>query len=278
MAGRYKVKSKSMGWAAFWLLIPILVLVNHFGGFVQLGFGSIITGAIAVAILIYCIATLSFATLPIPIATLYLVLQVPLELPFIPFWTLVLVAVPLTIALHVLLPTPGVKHGKNVTFGYHEDRRPENEKVYNADGEVVFVEDDEDDEDDEWEGRETVINENDDENNPYISVQFGGVSRYLHSDNLETLELSCNFGGMDIYMDQVQLSPNGATAHVDCKFGGVDIYVPAHWRVVDQIRASIGSSDVDERLQSADPNAPTLTLKGNVSFGAVDVTRIKTRR
>jgi len=276
MAGRYKTKSKSMGWAAFWLLIPVLVLVNHFGGFIQLGIGSIITGAIAIAVLIYCIATLSLASLPIPIATLYLVLQVPLGLPFIPFWTLVLVAIPLTVALHVLIPMSGMRSGKYVTFGYHEDRRPEKETVYDEDGEIVTDEDYDDDS--EWNNRETVIRENDDENNPYISVKFGGIDRYLHSDNLETLELNCSFGGMDIYMDQVTLSPNGATAYIDCNFGGIDIYVPAHWRVIDQLRASIGASDVDERLQTADPNAPTLTLKGNVSFGGVDVTRIKTRR
>ncbi|MCL2366673.1 MAG: cell wall-active antibiotics response protein [Oscillospiraceae bacterium] len=258
MARKYKQKTENWGWAAFWLIVPALVLINHFSGFVQLGIWSIITGAVAVAMLIYCIGTLSLASLPFPIATLYFLLQTPLELPFIPFWTLVMVTVPLVIALHVLIPRR-FKTGRRAASHWT--------------GECGFGKDEDFDADEEM-----VIDENDDENNPYISVKFGGASRYLHSDCLESLDLRCAFGGMDIYMDQVQLSPNGATVYVDCKFGGIDIYVPSHWRVIDQMSAAIGASEVDDRLQSADADAPTLTLRGNVSFGGVDVNRIKGSR
>jgi len=249
MARNKRNGSSKWAWGAFWLLIPALVLANHFGEFVELGIFGIITGALSVAILIYCIATLSLATLPLPIAGLYLVFQGPLDLPFISFWTVVFITIPLLIALHILLPN-------RLTTGGHWDngnKRTRGE-AYDCDAQ---------------------IEEGDDENNAYISVQFGSVSRYLHSNNMESATLSCSFGAMEVYFDQVELSENGAEIYANCRFGAIEIYVPAHWRVIDKLSASFGNAEVDDRLLSAEDDAPTLTVKGNVAFGSIEVLRLR---
>jgi len=119
----------------------------------------------------------------------------------------------------------------------------------------------------EGHGQETISTDN----NPSIDVNFGSVSRYLYADELETVQLSCNFAAMDIYFDQVQLSKNGATVYLDCKFGGIDLYVPRHWNVVEQVNATFGGAEVGRRLEPLSEDAPTLTVVGNVMFGAVDI-------
>jgi predicted membrane protein len=261
--GKGKKRGWAWGWGIFLILIASLVLANQFGGFLELGFWSIAVAALAVAYLIKCLIDLSFASLPVPIAALYYIFQVPLELPPIAFWPLVLVTVLVTAGLHVLIPQRKFYKGKNVRFAYTGD----NDADIEIDGAVKLGEDGEDRKGGKFE-------ESGDENNPRISVQFGGGSRYLHADSLETVMLDCSFGGLEVYFDHVTLSPNGAEAFLSCKFGAIELYVPRHWRIIENMSASLGGVDVNGRREVVDENAPTLTISGNVSFGGVEVHRI----
>jgi len=268
-----------------------LVLVNYFVGFVELGVWSIIIAAVAAIALFHCLATLNLAALPLPLAALYFIFQIPLELPFIPFWTLVLATSLVTIGLSIMLPRR-LKHGKfvNVNLGnndsryYHKKNKKKHKyNVHVEDGEVIIdggsvhIKDGEtviNGDYDETSGK-TKIEEGDDVNNPYISVSFGGAVRYLHSECLESAELRCSFGNLEVYFDNVTLSPNGADINVNCNFGNVEIFVPSHWRVVDEMNASLANAEVSKHLRSNDTDAPTLRLNGSVSLGNVEVSRIK---
>jgi len=263
--GKGRKKGWAWGWGIFLILIAALVLANQFGGFLELGFWSIAVAALAVAYLIKCLVDLSFASLPVPIAALYYIFQIPLELPLIAFWPLVLVTVLVTIGLHVLIPQ------RKVSFKYRKGNK-ETTYTYN-DGDVVNVDRVIDGED--FEGIEGNIEEGGSENNPEISVQFGGGSRYLHADSLETVSLDCSFGGLEVYFDHVELSPKGAEAFVNCKFGSIELYVPRHWRIIDNMNVSLANMEINSRRAEVDENAPVLKVSGNVSFGSVEVNRIK---
>jgi len=255
--GKGSKRGWAWGWGIFLILVAALVLTNQFGGFLELSVWSIIVAAMAVAFMIRCVVDLSFGSLPIPIAALYYIFQVPLELPAITFWPLALVTVLVTAGLHVLIPQKKFqfkyKKGKNVDVIYTNDNGVSSSHRINT--------------------SEMKIEEGGGDNNPRISVTFGGVSRYLHADCLETAELDCSFGGLEVYFDHVELSPNGAEAFLDCKFGAIELYVPSHWRIIDNMNASLGGVDIKNRRE-ADENAPTLKVSGNVSFGGVEVHRI----
>ena len=286
MGNNFRVRSSrgsKVAWGFFWLLLAGLILANFFGGFVELGVWSIIIGSIALVILFHCIATLSFASIPIPLAALYYIFQAPINspyMPFVPFWTLVLVTVLVTIGLHIMLPRRfRSAHGIYVDFGSSKNSRKYNNKKseyeYRVDVEDVDVIIDGVIEGETVTNKRTKIEEGDDTNNPYISVSFGYASRYLHADNLETAELNCSFGGMEVYFDNVTLSPNGAEVDVTCSFGSIEIYVPSHWRVIDDLNASLANAEVSRKLQNNDPNAPTLRVTGSISLGNCEVKRIK---
>ena len=273
MTKRFRVKTKKVAWGFFWLLLAGLVLANLFGGFVTLGFWSIAIAAIAAIVLFSCIANLSFASVPIPLAALYYIFQSTLGFPEVPFWTLVLVTVLVTIGLSVMLPKRFRNaHFINVNFGNNSSgkkKKKEKFQMQMEDGEVIINGDfDETSE-------KTKIEEGDDANNPYISVTFGGAVRYLHSDCLESAELSCSFGSLEVYFDNVTLSPNGAEVNVNCSFGNIEIFVPSHWRVIDDINTSLANAEVSRKLMGNDADAPTLTVTGSVSLGNVEVSRIK---
>jgi len=245
-----KIASK-LAWGVFWLLIAALILSNYFGGFIELGFWSVTVAAMAVAIFVYSVVSLSLAWIPIPIAALYYIFQTPLGFPAITFWPLALVTLLVTIGLHVLLPRR-FSVGKSFLVSWNDGK-----KGRNVDDPDAFIE------------------EGEDENNPTISMQFGHVTRYLHSECLETAELRCAFGAMEVYFDHVQLSGNGAEITAYCKIGSIEMYVPRHWRVINHISTSLGNAEVDGRLESADDDAPTLTITGNVSMGNIEVKRLK---
>jgi len=259
MAGNVNNKSTKRTkwtWGVFWLLAAGLILSNHFGGFVELGIWSLVVAALAVSLMVHNIATLSIASLPIPLAALYYIFQEPLALPLIGFWTLVLVTLLVICGLHLLLPR-GLRYSGEIGVfigGDGKHRRGVRDGVDRT---------------------EADVEESEDSNNPYISMKFGHVSRYLHSDNLETAELNCNCGALEVYFDHVKLSPNGAEVFVSCKIGSIEMYVPDHWRVIDNLNTSLGNCEVDGRLASGDENAPTMVLTGSVSLGNVEVNRIK---
>lgn len=255
--GKKGKRGWAWGWGIFLILVAALVLTNQLGGFLELGVWSIIVSALAVAFMVRCIVDLDFGSLPIPIAALYYIFHVPLDLPGINFWPLVLVTVLVTVGLHFIIPK------KRFTFKYRKGRNAE--VIYTTEDGVTNTR--------RVGSGEGEIIDGGEENNPRISVQFGGGSRYLHAESLETVELDCSFGGLEVYFDHVQLSPNGAEAFIECKFGSVELYVPSHWRVIDNMNASLGGVDI-KRRDVADENAPTLKITGNVSFGGVEVHRI----
>jgi len=282
MTKKFKVKSRrisNISWGIFWILIAGLILANYFGGFVELGVWSIVIGAGALVVLFHSFATLNIAFVPIPLAALYWIFQAPLELPFVPFWTLALVTVLVMIGFGVMLPRR-FKSGKfvNVDFGRNGNREYKNKKgnvyVHIDDGDAeVIIDDKINDENNASSG--VKIEEGDDENNPYINVSFGYASRYLHADCLKSAELICSFGGMEVYFDNVTLDPDGADVNVSCSFGSIEIYVPSHWRVEDEVNASLANAEVNRRLINNDEDAPTIRVTGSVSLGNLEIKRIK---
>jgi len=170
MSRNFRAKTSKIAWGFFWLLIAGLVLANFFGGFVTLGIWSIIIAAIAAIILFHNIISLSFSSMPIPLAALYYIFQDALGLPEVPLLTLALVTLLVTIGLNIMVP----KRYRSANYIYvdvgnkkkkHKRNKEENRFDLDIeDGEVVI------DGDFEEVNDRTKIEEGDDVNNPYISV------------------------------------------------------------------------------------------------------------
>ncbi|MCL1877770.1 MAG: hypothetical protein FWF80_02835 [Defluviitaleaceae bacterium] len=102
------------------------------------------------------------------------------------------------------------------------------------------------------------------------NVNFGGTTKHFTSDNFTYGSVDCNFGGVDVYMNEATLSPSGGTLHLSLNFGSIDIYVPRDWNVVQNIAVSAGAVGEDGKC-TATPDSPTLTIAGSISFGGVDI-------
>jgi hypothetical protein len=234
-----KSRFSNLFWGIALLLVAVFVLTNNFIGFDDIGIGKIIISILALAFIVQCIARLHIAPLVIPLAVLYFIYREPLGLPVIQTWKLVVAAVLAFIGLNILLP-----QRRSCNQCDNSDRSGDHWKKIQTDGNK--------------------------DNNPYVGVNFGSVSRSLNADSLETVRLSCNFGAMEIYFNQVELNPNGAEVDISCSFGGIQLFVPGHWQVIDRLHCTLAGVDIKSFTAPAE-NAPRLTLNGSVSMGGVEV-------
>ncbi|MCL2442197.1 MAG: hypothetical protein FWD13_01885 [Treponema sp.] len=236
-----KIKFSNLIWGTFLLLAAAFLLFNQFDNFIDIGIGSIIVSILALTIIVQCIANMQFYVLPIPLAVLYYIFQIPLNLPYVKLFILIIASILASIGLAVIFPRK--RHGYCKYKKY----------IKIGDQQQMSTED---------------INNN---NNPSVSVNFGAISRRLNSDNLETVILRCNFGALEVFFDKVILSPNGAEADLNCSFGAIILFVPRNWNIIDRTNCSLGGVDIDKNFDPPSENAQQLTLTGNVSLGGIEV-------
>jgi hypothetical protein len=235
-----KFRFSNFLWGVFLLLAAAFVLTKNFVGFADIGVGSIVIAILALAFIVQCLTRLHIAPIVIPLAVLYFIFREPLGLPVIQTWKLIAAAALAFIGLNFLIP-----QGRRSCSRCNDSGGSKNQQ------------------------RNIPVEGNND-NNPYINVNFSAVSRSLTADSLETVRLSCNFGSMEIFFNQAELSPNGANAFINCSFGDIQLFIPRHWQVIDKMSCTLAGVDIKSFAAPAE-NAPRLTLNGSVSFGGVEV-------
>lgn len=224
-------------WGTFFVLSAVFVIASQVTDFVQIGIWSLIGTILLAAIIVHSIAHRNFFGIFVPLAVAYEIYWQPLKLPEISFWVLLAAAI-------------------LASIGFSSIFRKRPPKCYYK-----------------WEKSNCFehTSESSDDNNPIVKVNFGASTKYLHSTALKAGQFYASFGSLEVYLDQAQLSPEGAEIYVDCSFGSIEFYVPRHWRVKNNVHASLGSADIGERHSFAESDSPILTITGNVSFGSVEV-------
>lgn len=240
------MKRRNWFWGIFLILAAVLIVAGQFGSFGEIGFWSILATIALVALIIRNLARLSFPGILIPASLLYMIYQEPLHLMYISPWLLILAAILASTGLSMLFR-----------------KRPKPVQYYNS---YTHIE-----EGSNVNPPEAQVYESGNDNNPYAKVSFGAVTKYLHADNLQGGQFYTSFGSMEVYFDGVQVNPQGAALFLDCSFGAIKLYVPKHWRVLDEMNATLGGVDNDTFLATTSPDSPEVHLTGNVLLGAIEV-------
>jgi len=235
------MKHRNWFWGIFFLAAGFFVVASQVGGFVHLGFWSIVATVLLLASFIGSLMDVSFFGIFVSAALLYAIYQKPLNWPFVSVWLLLLTAVLISIGLSFIF------HGR-----FH--RRWAKRKYCGEN----------------W-GGHCSTEEYVDDDHVSISQSFSEVSKYLHAECLRQANISSSFGKLSVYFDGVKLSPDGAEIHVDVSFGTLEVYLPKDWRVIDQVHTSAGAVNNNMRSNVMAGDAPVLTFKGRVSFGSLEI-------
>ncbi len=104
-----------------------------------------------------------------------------------------------------------------------------------------------------------------------INSTFGNVERNVFSKNFRGGNISSVFGGCQVNFTQADFQ-GSAVVDVSVMFGGVDIIIPANWNLKNELSVIFGGIE-DRRVMSstAHESGKTLILKGNITFGGVEI-------
>lgn len=101
--------------------------------------------------------------------------------------------------------------------------------------------------------------------------RFGGLVKYVNSQNLTEVDTSVSFGGATIYLDQAKVPSGKLFVNMDLSFGSVEFFIPKNWAVVNQLYTSFAG--VDEQKSNGSSEV-TMILTGRASFAGVDIKRV----
>ncbi len=239
------MKSKNIFWGLFLVMSAALIIASQVTSFGTISAVSILATVFLAAIIISSVVRMEFFGIFVPMAFLYMIYDAPLELPFIRPVILVASAVLVSIGCSLLFKR---RHKKTICTG----------SCGNKAGNYNYAK----------------TNESINDNNPYVKVSMSSTSKYLHADCLQGGQFSSSLGDLEVYFDQVKLSPAGAQVYVDCNLGSLRLYIPRHWNVVEKIGVTLGA--VQNNTQQAQPvlTEPPLIISGNVKLGSIDINYI----
>ncbi len=241
------MKNRNWFWGVLMLLCGVLVIATQFKMFAAFNMWNILLSIVLGAVAVKSVIDRNFFGVFPPLALIYIVLQKPLGLFYISPFTLLLSAFLLSLGMSALIrPRPKYycNDGQQQPYS-HGGMRPS-----------------------------TQADDNQNDNNSYVRVSFGALSKYLHADCFQNGQFSSNFGVLEVYFDQVRLSPQGAQVYLNSSFGGIKLYIPRNWNVLEELSSTAADVKNNAHLAQPDPTLPVFRITGSVNFGEIEINYI----
>lgn len=241
------MKKNNLFWGLFFIAAALLILVARLGEFPAVGTVQIILTLLFGVMFIDSLVKIEWWGIFFSLAFLGILYDEPLGITEITPWTILLVAMFLSIGMDCLFKPKRKKNKKN------------NKKNKDVEGHMGAKMDD----------KSFTIYDEDDGSQFDFTSSFAGSIKYVNSDNFESANIEAKFAGMKVYFDNAMIQNGHATVNLNVSFAGVELYIPKNWRVENCMSASFGG--VEERNKYTTADGPVLTLRGNVSLGGVKI-------
>lgn len=238
-------RGKNIFWGLLFLLGAFAVLAGKMGLFEGVGFWSVLVSIGLTGILIDGIVRRSWEMILFPLAFLAIVNSRVLGIEKLVPWPVLGAALLGSIGLSMLFPMKS-RHGLHLL-------------QLGGSGEVG-----------EEEYHETVGDDGAQQVN--CEVSFHSSVKYIRCSRLKRACLESSFGNLVVYFDNAELMDHEAAVDVNVSFGHMELYVPAGWHVIRSVSTSFGHAQ--EYGQSGTQTGDILTIKGEVSFGSLEVHHI----
>ena len=236
------MKNKNWFWGLFFIAAAALIVLSQFGVLSDVSLISLILTILLIPVIIKSAIALNFTGILFPIAFLGIIYAEPLGITNLVPWPILITALFLSIGFHILF-------GKHI--GNFINISGSNSSCFSND-----------------EHFKEIVN-NQDESNVEYRVNFSSGVKYINSENLKNVKLSCSFGALKAFFDNSTPDENGVTIYLDSSFSGVELYLPKEWKIVNNLNVSL--SGVEEKNRRVDSNGPTVTFLGNISFSGVEI-------
>lgn len=106
-----------------------------------------------------------------------------------------------------------------------------------------------------------------DDDNIKIGSRFGGVEKYIESENFTSASIECSCSGVSLFLDKAVMNPEGAVINIDARCSGIELCLPRTWQVIDKLDCSMSGVTIPKNEESP----LKLMLCGRVSLCGVTV-------
>ena len=100
---------------------------------------------------------------------------------------------------------------------------------------------------------------------------FGGYEKYIQSKEFEYGKYECTFSSMNIYFDQAVMKNQMAIIDIEVAFSSATVYIPRNWGVSPHTDLAFSSFKVNGKPTSTEY---TLVVNGDVAFGTLEIVYI----
>ena len=231
------MKNKNWFWGIFFLLSAVFVVFGQTWLPHEIDISGILATVFLAVMAINSILKLEYFGFFISLSILYIIYSKPLNLMYISPWILISSAILISISFSLLFARRNKKTICSCDIENHISK----------------------------------ISENGDCNIPYVKVAVDSISKYIHSEDLKGGQFINYLGVLDVYFDEVQLSPDGAKLYIDCVLGTTNLYIPKHWKLVDNINKYLGDVKNQTERTKLSEDVPHITLTGRVVMSNVNI-------
>ena len=231
---------KNKFWGLLFIVAAIYVLFGSTVLFEGIGLGTILLTIIFGAMLIKGLKDFSFGGILFPTAFLAIIWDSKLGIEDLTPWPVLFAALLGTIGLNMIFGKP--------------------KRIVNIEKKIK-----------KFNNENTNYVKIDKESGQYVTakVTFGGMQKYIESDDLRRVDLTAHFGGAEIYLSNSKIPSGEAIVALDCKCSGVEIYVPREWNVINKVDVTMGAVNLNGK--NTGESGVNLILIGNASLCGVDI-------
>ncbi|RHW51706.1 LiaF transmembrane domain-containing protein [Lactobacillus bombicola] len=246
-----KQKIKEILWgiglvaAAVFLILNQLQLLSF-----HLGLATIFWTVIFAVSLINSLVNHNLFGTVFSVAFLLIVYAEPLHITNIVPWTLLLATCLVYAGLHLIFAKSWHHYHTSCFFNKRQSRGW-------TEGEFASTKSDFGDDDSENDERHIVINQ-----------KLSEVSRYVHSQNLETVTINSTMGTTSVYLDSAKPAGDTVIINVNALMSEIAIYLPLSWQLKDNLATILGEVEING---TAKGNGPTVILKGSSRFVSISI-------
>lgn len=234
-------------WGIFFLAAAALVVVNQMGILsYKIGFWAIVGTIIFALGLIDSVINRRITEGVFSIAFLLMVYAKPLHIERLVPWTILLAAVLISIGLGIIF------RNRFHTVVYANKKIKDFRNKRESISDHIFT--------------DTVSNEKG--SHVVVDQTLSDTSRYIHSKELETIEVNGKLGDINLYLDDAQAAGDTVVMDLNVTMTELNIYVPLSWQVKDNLGKTFGNIQIEG---TSNGGGPTLIIQGRASMSDIDV-------
>jgi len=225
-------KKRNIMWGITFIAAAALILASKLGYIGELSIVGLIITVLLIPVIIINLIDLDFFGSLIPLAIIGIIYDEPLGIENLTPWTLIVIAVLLSLGLNFIIPK----------------RHRWKKKDMDMSEEIV-----------DGGGNEDII----------LDAKFSGSVKYVTAKNIKNVSVDCSFAGVKIYFDNADINENGAHMNFDLDFAGAELYIPKSWKVIDDVNCILGGVEIKGSPNQTTDR--TVTITGKATFSGITI-------